>query len=55
MRLMAILFGASAFVYFLTGYVKSFSRRKRFIFALATYIIVYLVIMIVFVLGDHNF
>jgi len=53
MRMMLILFGASAFVYFVTGIKGRFTRRKRLYFAMGTYIVVYLITMtLVFTVGD---
>ena len=53
MRMMLILFGASAFVYFVTGIMGRFTVRKRIYFAMGTYIIVYLITMIlVFTVGN---
>lgn len=53
MRMMLILLGASAFVYFVTGLKGRFTVRKRLYFALGTYIIVYLITMIlVFTVGN---
>ena len=52
MRMMLILFGASAFVYYVTGLRGRFTVRKRIYFAMGTYIIVYLITMIlVFTVG----
>ena len=53
MRMMLILFGASAFVYYVTGLRGRFTVRKRIYFAMGTYIIVYLITMIlVFTVGN---
>ena len=53
MRMMLILFGVSAFVYFVTGIKGRFTVRKRIYFAMGTYIIVYLITMIlVFTVGN---
>jgi hypothetical protein len=53
MRMMLILFGAAAFVYFVTGIKGRFTVRKRLYFAMGTYIIVYLITMIlVFTVGN---
>ena len=53
MRMMLILFGASALAYFVTGLKGRFPRWQRFYFAVGTFIIVYLVTMIlVFSDGD---
>ena len=53
MRMMLILFGASAFVYFVKGIKSRFTMRKRLYFALGTYIIVYLITMVlVFTVGN---
>lgn len=46
MRMMAILLGSAAFVYFVTGIKGRFTRRERFYFALGTYVLVYLITMI---------
>jgi len=46
MRMMAILLGSAAFVYFVTGIKGRFTKRKRFYFALGTYVLVYLITMI---------
>ena len=53
MRMMLILLGASAFVYFVTGLKGRFTMRQRLYFALGTYIIVYLITMVlVFTVGN---
>lgn len=53
MRMMLILLGASAFVYFVTGIKGRFTVRKRLYFAMGAYIIVYLITMIlVFTVGN---
>jgi uncharacterized membrane protein len=54
MRIMAILFGASAFVYYVTGLRGGFSRKKRFYFALGTYIVLYLTTLLLVLLGENN-
>lgn len=51
MRFMLILFGASAFVYFVTGIGGRFTRKKRIYFAIGTYLAVYLVAMILVLVG----
>lgn len=51
MRMMLILFGASAFVYFVTGIKGRFTVRGRLYFAVGTFVIVYLVTMILVFLG----
>jgi hypothetical protein len=53
MRMMLILFGASAFVYFVTGIKGRFTMRKRLYFALGTYIIVYLITMVLVFTGGN--
>ena len=53
MRMMAILLGASAFVYYVTGLRGSFTRRTRLYFAMGTWIVVYLVTMILVFLGGN--
>ena len=53
MRMMLILFGSSAFVYFVRGIKGRFTVRKRLYFAMEAYIIVYLITMIlVFTVGN---
>jgi len=53
MRMMAILLGSAAFVYYVTGLRGRFTMRKRIYFALGTYILVYLVTMtLVFLRGN---
>lgn len=53
MRMMLILLGASAFVYFVTGIKGRFTVRKRIYFAMGTYVVVYLITMtLVFLRGD---
>jgi hypothetical protein len=51
MRMMAILLGSAAFVYFVTGIKGRFTRMTRLYFALGTYILVYLITMILVFLG----
>jgi hypothetical protein len=46
MRMMLILLGASAFVYVVTGIRGRFTRRTRFYFALGTFVVVYLLTMV---------
>jgi len=53
MRFMLILLGTSAFVYFLTGIGGRFTRKKRFYFALGTYVVVYLTAMILVFTGEN--
>lgn len=53
MRMMAILLGAAAFVYYVTGLKGRFTRMKRFYFALGTYIVLYVATMIL-VLSSGN-
>lgn len=45
MRMMFILLGSAAFVYYVTGIKGRFTRRKRLYFALGTYLLVYLITM----------
>lgn len=53
MRMMLILFGASAFVYFATGIKGRVPRRKRLYLALGTFVAVYLVTMILVFTGGN--
>ena len=53
MRMMAILLGASAFVYFVTGIRGRLTSRTRFYFALGTFIVVYLMTMILVFVGGN--
>ena len=53
MRIMAILLGASAFVYFVTGIGGRFTRLTRFYFALGTFVVVYLMTMILVFVGGN--
>ncbi len=53
MRMMAILLGAAAFVYYVTGLKGSFTKRKRFYFALGTYIVLYVATMILVLSGEN--
>ena len=53
MRMMLILFGASAFVYFVTGIKGRFTGRQRLYFALGTFVAVYLVTMILVFTGGN--
>ena len=46
MRMMLILFGTSACVYFVTGIKGRFTRRKRVYFAIGAFGVAYLVTMI---------
>ena len=53
MRMMLILLGSAAFVYYVTGLRGRFTVRKRIYFAMGTYIIVYLITMVlVFTVGN---
>jgi hypothetical protein len=53
MRMMLILLGSAAFVYYVTGLTGRFTRRKRIYFAMGTYIVVYLITMtLVFLRGN---
>ena len=53
MRMMLILLGSAAFVYYVTGLRGRFTRRKRIYFAMGTYIVVYLITMtLVFLRGN---
>ncbi len=53
MRMMAILLGAAAFVYYVTGLKGNFTRMKRFYFALGTYLVLYVTTMIVVLSGGN--
>jgi hypothetical protein len=53
MRMMAILLGESAFVYYVTGLRGSFTRKTRLYFAMGTWIVVYLVTMLLVFLGGN--
>ena len=53
MRIMAILLGTAAFVYYVTGLKGSLTRMKRFYFALGTYIVLYLAPMIIVLSGGN--
>lgn len=53
MRMIAILLGASVFVYFVTGLRGSFTRRARFYFAMGTFIVVYLLTMVLVFVGGN--
>ena len=53
MRMMAILLGASVFVYFVTGIRGRFTRRTRFYFAMGTFVVVYLLTMILVFTGGN--
>ena len=46
MRMMAILLGVTAFVYFVTGLKGGLSKKKRLYLALGTYLLAYLITMI---------
>ena len=53
MRMMAILLGTAAFVYFVTGIKGRFTKMKRLYFAIGAYVIVYLITMtLVFLSGN---
>lgn len=54
MRMMLILLGASALVYFVTGIKRRFTPWQRFYFAVGTFIIVYLVTMILVFSGGEQ-
>ena len=51
--MMAILLGASAFVYYVTGLKGSFTTKTRLYFAMGTWIVVYLVTMLLVFLGGN--
>ncbi len=53
MRMMFILLGAAAFAYYVTGIKGGFTRWERFYFALGTYILVYLITIILVFLGGN--
>jgi hypothetical protein len=53
MRMMAILLGSAAFVYYVTGLRGRFTKRKRIYLAMGTYLLVYLITMtLVFLSGN---
>ena len=53
MRMMAILLGSAAFVYYVTGLRGRYSKRTRLYFAMGTWIVVYLVTMLLVFLGGN--
>ena len=53
MRMIAILLGAAAFAYFVTGIGGRFTRRARFYFAVGTFIVVYLLTMVLVFTGGN--
>lgn len=53
MRMMAILLGASAFVYYVTGLSGRYTKRTRLYFAMGTWIFVYLVTMFLVFFGGN--
>ena len=54
MRLLAIFFIVSAFVYYVTGKPGKYSRRQRLIYALLTYVVLYAVMLVTVLLsGDQ--
>lgn len=53
MRMMFILLGSAAFVYYVTGIRGRFTRWQRFYFALGTYIVVYLITMVLVLSGEN--
>ena len=53
MRMILILLGASAFVYFVTGIKGRFTRRMRLYCAIGTFILVYLVTMVLVFVGGN--
>jgi len=53
MRMMAILLGASVFVYFVTGIRGRLTRRTRFYFAMGTFVVVYLLTMVLVFTGGN--
>lgn len=53
MRMILILLGSAALVYFLTGLTGKFTKRKRLYFAIGTFVVVYLTTMfLVFFVGN---
>lgn len=53
LRMLLILLGPTALVYFVTGIKGRFTMRKRLYFALGTYILVYLITMVLVLSGDN--
>ena len=47
MRLLLVFFVIAVAVYVLTGIPKKFSRKKRFLFALGTYVTLYIILLLV--------
>jgi hypothetical protein len=54
MRLLAIFFVVSAFVYYVTGRSPKYSRRQRFVFALITYLSLYAVLLATIILSGNE-
>ena len=54
MRLLAIFFVISAFVYYVTGRSRKYSRRQRFVFALITYVTLYTVLLATILLSGNK-
>ena len=52
--MMAILLGAAAFVYYVTGLKGRLTRMQRLYFALGTYILVYLITMFLVLSGENT-
>ena len=54
MRLLSVFFVIALAVYFLTGIPKKFSKRKRLLFALGTYVALYIVLLMVIAFGGDT-
>ena len=53
MRLLAIFFAISAFVYYFTGRSRKYSRRQRLIYALIAFVALFaLLVVMILVSGD---
>ena len=53
LRMLLILLGPAVFVYFVTGIKGRFTIRKRLYFALGTYVLVYLITMVLVLTGEN--
>lgn len=51
MRLLSVFFVISFVVYALTGIPKKYSKRKRLLFALGTYLALYVILLLMIAFG----
>ena len=54
MRLLSVFLVISLFVYFVTGIPKKYTRKKRLLFALGTYVVLYLGLLLMIAFGGDS-